>query len=106
MRFDCPYWDDYTKYDLLARWIILHSYVYYELNENLVSDKMYDDNVRQFLELAVDQNRFKKCAWYYVMHDFDGSTGFHLFKRLEKMDKRTIKRTAQMLLGMKYKNEK
>ncbi|MCX7924165.1 MAG: hypothetical protein N3B21_19475 [Clostridia bacterium] len=88
MKFNNPYWSWKTKLDLLARWIIVQSIIYYELNSNVVSDKMFDDNSHQFVGLVDEHNDdFKQTFYYKVMKGFDGSTGFDLFHRLKRFDK-------------------
>jgi len=85
MKFKNPYLDNVSKLDLLAKWIIVHSALYYELDTSVVDDFAFDSNCKQFLALRrlVTPQEFKRCKWYYVMQDFDGSTGFHLYKRLK-----------------------
>ena len=65
MNFDCvgrrPDGEMYMKYhkpfntvekiQLLQRWILVQSFAYYELNENIASDFKYDDNAKQLVEL-------------------------------------------------------
>ena len=95
-----PRFTEEELYDLWARWLIVHSYLYYELNHNVISDHMFDMKCREFVALVGDNpQRFKDCKWYYVMYDFDGSTGFHLSGRLLGEDLKIISITAHMLHG-------
>lgn len=93
MVFRNPYWTWKTKLDLLARWIIVHSIIYYELDGNVVSDKMFDSNSHQFVRL-VDEHpeEFKRSTYYKTMKGFDGSTGFDLFHRLKRYDREEAKK--------------
>lgn len=102
MIFKNPYLDTDSKLDLLAKWIIVHSIIYYELDDNIVSDKMFDDNCKQFMELKPYGS--KKYRWRYVMHDFDGSTGFHLYSKANLTDRQELRNLADWLI--KNKNEK
>ena len=63
---------------------------YYMEDYSAVSDYEYDKLAR---ELA---DRMKKCAaveqteYYYVFYDYTGSTGFHLYYRLNDEDKEKL----------------
>ena len=98
MKFSNPYWSNKLRISSLQRWIIVHSILYYELDFTLVSDKIFDANAKQLVEL---QNTFPKDAtkskYWYVFNDFDGSTGFHLYNRLKKHDKEYLTQIAQYL---------
>lgn len=98
MKFDNPYWCWETKIQMLERWILVHSYLYYELNENAVSDAEYDSNARQ-LKSMIERNQgaAKRSKYYKVFKDFEGS-GFNLFTKLEKCDKIRIREDAERIL--------
>ena len=86
MRFNNPYLDTQTKIELLQKWILLHSYIYYVLNRNVVSDKVYDDNCRQLYDLMGQNTKAKKRSkWYRVFKGYHYSTGFDLISRLEEI---------------------
>lgn len=96
------YWSDKLKIDFLQRVILIHSYLYYELNTNIWSDKHYDEVSKQ---LTIMQNNFsknwikKRTSYGYAFYDFDGTTGFDLFNRLTKKDKKVIVGITSMILG-------
>lgn len=99
MIFNNPYWSVQTKLDLLARWIIVHSIIYYELGTSIIEDKMFDDNARQYVSLAWDRpDAVKQSRWGYIMHDFDGATGFDLYGRLKRKDRKLLADTAWNLV--------
>lgn len=99
MIFDNPYWSTQTKLALLAKWLIVHSAIYYKLDGSIVSDKMFDNNAMQYVELAKQLKRINN-RWEYVMYDFDGTTGFHLFTRLNPKDQHDILHLASNLLAL------
>lgn len=101
MKFDNPYLEVGDKLDLLARWLIVHSIIYYELDTSIVSDAKWDSNAKQYLEMSkgCSEEELTNTRWYYIMHDFDGSTGFYFYKRLNKKDKRLLKKNIEMLMG-------
>lgn len=61
------------------RFILIHSYVYYKLNDNIVSDFKWAQVAKELIEL---QNRYPEIAsylpWASAFSDFDGFTGFNL----------------------------
>lgn len=83
MKFRNPYWGPKEKIDLLAKWILVHSIIYYELNTSLVADFNYDSNGKQLAQL-IKTNRMEaiKAKWWYVIKDYEGSTGFDLINKL------------------------
>lgn len=101
MKFNSPYWFEWEKIQLLQRWILVHSFLYYNMNESIVDDEAFDNNCKQLVEMQeANESEFDKTKYRYVFEDFDGSTGFHLTSRLNKSDMGTISRDALMLLNM------
>jgi hypothetical protein len=102
MQFMSPYWDEKIKIELLQRWILVHSYLYYDMNTSVVSDEMFDRNSKQLTDLSdAYPEALKKSRYYYVMKDFDGSTGFGYTQNLNENDFDCVTRDACGL--MKYK---
>lgn len=96
------YWDIKTKIEYLQRRIIVYSIAYYELNNNIVSDKYYDEISKQLVVLQKENKSVVKETMYgYVFHDFDGSTGFDLYDKLNKKDKEYLMNITQMVLRSK-----
>lgn len=88
---------DYTlleQINYLQRQIIICSIVYYELDDNLVSDYVYDSWCKQLVELQAECEEVEQSNLWYVYYDFDGSTGFDLFYRLTDEDKEEFKQLA------------
>lgn len=99
MVFYNPYESDISKASKLQRWILVMSYIYYEKDSNVVSDKVFDENARQLVRMQrrIDIN---KTDYGYAFYDFDASTGFYLFDRLTKNDKEKIKRISEFVLNL------
>lgn len=99
-KVPCIYWSDRTKASYLQRRIIVYSIMYYKLNESCISDAKYEAIVKQFVELKLkmDPEEFKKTKYYYVMYDFDGSTGFDLYYRLNTYDRQYLVGIAKSVL--------
>lgn len=68
-----------SKILMLRLKILIHSYYYYEQDDQQITDKEYDDLA---LELVRLQNRYPYIAQFVDYHkyfkEFDGSTGFFL----------------------------
>lgn len=90
------------KIQLLQRSILVNSFAYYELNDNLLSDYKYDANCKQLEELAREYPaEYKRSRYYEYMYDFCGdggsngahqTTGFDLISRIKKSDKELYNR--------------
>lgn len=100
------------KIQLLQRSILVNSYAYYELNDNILSDFQYDANARQLEELANQYpEEFKRSRYYTYFNDFydageHATSGFDLLERVRKNDKelyRHIWIDAAFSLELKHK---
>ena len=106
MKFSKPF-TDVEKIQLLQRSILVNSYAYYELNENILSDYQYDMNTRQLLELKESSpEAFRQSRYYKYFNNFESGTGFDLTSRLEK-DKKLYKIISHDAhLALKHKKER
>ena len=86
-------WDKITCINFLQRKIILNCIAYYHLNTNKLTDKEYDELSRQLVSLQKDIN-INDTQYGYVMYDFDGTTGFDLYDRLNAHDKQYLMNIA------------
>jgi NAD-dependent DNA ligase len=77
----------------LQRFIILHSYIYYELNDNAISDRVYDMRSRELVRLKELYPDLWKTSEYYKQFgdEYNGSTGFSLYHDLSNEQKETIR---------------
>lgn len=90
------------KVEVVQRRILVHSMIYYEMNDSVISDKRFDKLCR-LLVRKMEQYGPKKMAkteYGYVFHDFDGSTGFDLIDRLSPEDRAKIERIAAYVLRL------
>lgn len=62
------------------RQIVLHSYIYYCMNDNIVTDSVYDAWCNELVKLQKENPEESKAVEYFYKEfkEFDGSTGFHL----------------------------
>ena len=114
MKYNIPF-TALEKIQLLQRWILVQSYCYYELNDNVVSDFDYDANAKQLADLKTRYpEEFKRSKYYEYFHDYcseeDGTvntSGFDLLERVRKKDKdlhRRLFMDAAMALESKNKH--
>ena len=95
---------DKEKIQLLQRSILVNSYAYYELNENILSDHNYDKNTRQLLELKhSNPEAYRKSRYSRYFDNFESGTGFDLTSRIQKNKKlyRQVSRDAHLALKLK-----
>ena len=103
MNFSKPFTDK-EKIQLLQRSILVNSYAYYELNENILSDYQYDRNTRQLLELKQSNpEAYQKSRYRNYFDNFESGTGFDLTSRVQKNRKlyRQVARDAHLALKLK-----
>ncbi len=86
--------------DFLQRFILVHSYIYYELNNNVISDKFYDEKSKELVQLKNQHPELWKNSMYYRQFgdEYNGSTGFTLFYDLEKSEQDKIRHIALVML--------
>ena len=92
-------WDKITCINFLQRKIILNAIAYYELDSPKLSDREYDELSKQLVVLQKDID-IQQTQYGYVMYDFDGTTGFDLYSRLNDADKRYLMQIARHVLGL------
>ena len=85
---------DYTQ-----RKIIVHSYIYYELNNTVISDREYDALCKKLVALKNEYPDLWRTSEYYKQfgEDYNGATGFTLYHDLndrQKESSRSIVRHA------------
>lgn len=101
------YWTDEMKLSYLQRAIIINSIMYYELDDTCMTDREYDIISKQYIKMAqkAHKDAVRQTDYYYCMYDFDGTTGFDLYSRLTKHDKKYLKHIAEYILRMKGKRQ-
>lgn len=113
MKYHYPF-NSIEKIQLLQRWILVQSFSYYELNENIASDFTYDNNAKQLAEFKRDYpTEFKRSRYFEYFKDYcsedDGmhyTSGFDLLDKVRRADKDLYRRLhidAIMALDAKQK---
>ena len=112
MKFHKPF-NVVEKIQLLQRSILVNSFAYYELNDNIISDFQYDANARQLEELSkAHPEEFKRSKYYIYFHDFYDSdehatSGFDLLERVKNTDNKLYMRIYQdAALAIKLSKER
>lgn len=105
VNFTNPYWSKKLRMDYLQRRIIVYSIQYYEMSETCVEDRYFDAVSHQLLWYMNNSTQEEKesTSYWYCMSDFDASTGFNLYDRLNKYDKKYLHYIASNVLHQ-YKN--
>lgn len=85
----------------LQRRIIVYSYIYYECNQNLVSDREYDAKSKELVALKETYPDLWKTSEYYSQFgdDYNGATGFTLYHSLSEYQKKIIRSIASCCLS-------
>lgn len=101
MKFGNPYWSEKLKMSALQRWLIVHSILYYEMDNSIVSDKMFDANAKQLVKMQSENpDEAERTDYWYIFYDFDGSTGFDLYGRLTDKDRKYLRHIAAHVLKL------
>ena len=103
MKFK-DHFTDKEKIQLLQRSILVNSYAYYELNENILTDYQYDKNTRQLLALKESNpEAYRKSRYNRYFDNFESGTGFDLTSRVQSNRKlyQNIARDAHLALKLK-----
>lgn len=84
--------------NFLQRFIIVHSYIYYELNDNVISDKDYDVKAKELVRYKNEYPELWKSSEYYKQFgdDYNGATGFSLYHELNEHQKLIIQSIAYL----------
>lgn len=74
--------DDLKVAELILRrrmQMMVHSYIYYTLNTNIITDRQFDEWGKELVKLQADYPEIAKQVNYADdFEDWDASTGFHL----------------------------
>lgn len=90
---------DQEYIDYLQRYIIVHSYIYYELDNNVISDREYDARSKELVEYKNQHPELWKSSMYYKQFgdDYNGSTGFTLYRELNDHQQKIIRSIASFI---------
>lgn len=73
----------------LQRWILVQSFIYYELNENIATDHQYDNNVNLLFSVKKMYPREyadSRYAEIFANYEEGCTSGFELIERMQKLD--------------------
>ena len=98
------------KLNYIERMVLLHSIIYYEMNDSIISDERFN-NLAKLLVKKVEKysgsKLFKQTMYGYVFEDYtDPSTGFYLTSRLKKKDHEYLKLIASHVIERYHQSKK
>lgn len=92
------------RIDLLERWIIVTSYIYYELDDCVISDHTYNRNTQMLLDyIRTNPEAFERSRYYEYFKDFQSGTGYDLYYKLSDEMKEKVEWEALYVLNMREK---
>lgn len=91
------------RINFLQRYIIVHSYIYYELNENIISDMEYDKKARELANYQKTYPDLWEKSEYYKQFgdDYTGETGFTLYHDLDEKQKEIVRSIVHYIFKSK-----
>ena len=111
MKYNKPF-SFAERIQLLERSILVNSFAYYILDDNILNDFQYDDNAKELAELKKERPEdFKRSRYYEYFKDYCNddnmvyTSGFDLLERVRKADYDLYSRLhedASMALRLKY----
>ena len=94
------------KIELLQRSILVNSYAYYELNENILTDFQYDNNTRTLRRLKQEYpEEYSKSRYFKYFEDFESGTGYNLMGMLAKDKELNAKVFRDVMLSLDIKRK-
>lgn len=91
------------KISFRERQILIHSYLYYHEDTNVISDKMYDKLSYGLVDIMNKYpDEFKASDYASCFLGFDGTTGFDLIDKLTEEELYRIKVLANVLKRPHY----
>lgn len=103
------YWSRKTKIEYVQRRVLVHSILYYDMGEQVISNADYDKLSQMLLKMMGKAVKESKESVYAETFDgYDGSTGFDLLPRLHRSDKKEylkLVEIAEMVLR-RYNDKK
>ena len=111
MKYNKPF-SFAERIQLLERSILVNSFAYYILDDNILNDFQYDDNAKELAELKKERPEdFKRSRYYEYFKDYCNdddmiyTSGFDLLEKVRKADYDLYSRLhedASMALRLKY----
>lgn len=98
-------WSLKDKVEFLQRKIIINSILYYYRDTNFITDNQFDE-VSAYLVNLQAQIDIEETMYGYIFYDFDGTTGFHLYDRLNENDKNYLDNIVNHILILSRKQDK
>lgn len=96
------------RINFLQRYIIVHSYIYYELDNNIISDREYDARAKELVGYKKDYPELWRTSEYFKQFgdDYTGATGFNLYHELNEYQQGIIKSIVNCIFNSNKTNKK
>lgn len=96
------------RIDFLQRFIIVHSFLYYEADRSVIDDRYYDEVCKKLVKLKEENPDLWEKSQYRKQFgdDYNGATGFTLYHDLDNRQQCIIKSIAYGIAPMAHKNKK
>lgn len=89
------------------RMILIHSYIYYNLDRNIMSDTKYDKLSYNLVDLIKQHpEEFRQSEYASIFETFDGNSGFGLYEALTDEQKARIQQIAGYLCRSRVTKKK
>jgi hypothetical protein len=85
-----PTWSELDNINYLQRKIIKLSIAYYEMDYSFIDDSTFDELCYQLVDMQKSEVA-KDSKYWYMISDFDGSTGADLYYKLSRRDKNWLR---------------
>lgn len=88
--------------DWLARYVLIHSIAYYDFNYNMITDKQYDDKMKQLEQLINDNKEIAltQCRYRNILKDFTSASGFDLKYKLTDAHREYLEHLTQNIINL------
>jgi len=86
---------DKDKIEFLQRKVIINSICYYIFDKPIMTDNAYDKVSKELVDMTKSYQG--ESQYGYVMGDYDGSSGFDIYDRLNEKDKEYLTTIASRL---------
>lgn len=95
------------RMDWACRYLLIHSFFYYDKNINLISDGQFDIKLKWLCEYVKSNPQYlEQCQYKNVLLNLDPSTGFDMRNYVEKNHYEYLKQIANNVLDLYNKNKK
>ena len=101
LNINNPYLNLTQKIELYERWLLVHSYLYYELNEEIKNDFEFDNMKKALLKLKKLQKKRTRYSAAFNKN-WNGSC-YNMYKKLPEEIQESIKYDCKLIIERRDK---